>query len=134
MAMRPRYYCDHCKKASGSPSFMKRHESGCTNNPNRVCRMCAILADEGGPDPAPSRDELARILDAQGFKALREAANDCPACILSVIRLYNFEGDAETPGGVRGPEDGRESWSYTEAKKAWWSDFKDKQAESSYPY
>jgi hypothetical protein len=126
-AMRPRYYCDFCKKASGSPSFMRRHESGCTNNPNRTCRMCALLAEAGGPDPAPPRADLIKVMDTSGFNAMREAANDCPACILSVLRTYNFEGDAGTPGGVRGPEDGRESWSYQAAKTAWWSDYNESQ-------
>lgn len=121
--MRPRYYCDHCKKASGSPSFMRRHESGCTNNPSRTCRMCVLFADAGGPEPAPPRAALIGTMDAEGFKAMCAAANDCPACILSALRTYNFEGDAETPGGVRGPEDGRETWSYRAAKEAWWADY-----------
>ena len=121
--MRPRYYCDHCNKGNGSPSAMKRHEAGCTLNPQRVCGMCRLLAEEGGPEPAPPRDELVKVMDTQGFKAMCEAANDCPACILSALRTKNFKGDAESPPGVMGPEDGRESWSYTQAKQVWWSDW-----------
>lgn len=133
-AMRPRYYCDHCNKGNGSPSAMKRHERGCTLNPQRVCGMCKVTADKGGPEPAPSRDELVRIMDEAGFKAMCEAANNCPACILSALRTKNFKGDAESPPGVLGPEDGRESWSYTQAKEAWWKDFNDGQAESNPVY
>ena len=101
-AMRPRYYCDHCNKGNGSPSAMRRHERGCTLNPARVCGMCAKLADEGGPDPAPPRDELRKLLDTQGFKAMCEAANDCPACILSVLRQITSFGE-EGPLTVTGP-------------------------------
>lgn len=121
--MRPRYYCDHCNKGSGSPSAMRRHERGCTANPQRVCGMCEKLAEEVGTPPAPPRDELVRIMDTEGFAAMCKAAEDCPACILSALRTKNFKGDAETPPGVLGPQDGRESWNYTQAKQAWWSEW-----------
>ncbi len=120
-AMRPRYYCDHCNKGNGSPSAMRRHERGCTLNPQRVCGMCKMVADE--VEGALSRDELVRVMDEQGFKAMCEAANHCPACILSALRTKNFKGAAETPPGVLGPEDGRESWSYKQAKDSWWKDY-----------
>ena len=129
MAMRPRYYCDHCNKGSGSPSFMRRHERGCTLNPLRECGMCKMMNDEGLHDPAPPRDELVRIMDTQGFSAMCEAANHCPACILAALRTKNFKGDADTPPGVRGPEDGREAWSYEEAKRQWWSEWNNFHAE-----
>lgn len=124
-AMRPRYYCDHCNKGSGSPSAMKRHERGCTLNPQRNCQMCARLADEGGPEPAPPRDELLRVMDNDGFAAMCKAANDCPACILAALRSRNTSGEF---GGyhVPGPDDGRNAWSYTSAKTAWWADFNEK--------
>lgn len=134
MKMRPRYYCEHCKKGSGSPSAMKRHESGCTANPGRVCRMCAMLTDEGGPDPAPQRDELIKIMDEHGFKAMCDAANGCPACILSALRTKNFKGDAESLPCVLGPEDGRETWSYKQAKDDWWSEWNSGQYEKHHPY
>lgn len=121
-AMRPRYYCDHCNKGNGSPSAMKRHERGCTLNPDRVCGMCAALVNEGGEAAAPA-GELRRVLDAEGFYAMCKAANDCPACILTVLRPLNFKGDGESPPGVSGPQDGRESWSFAQAKKDWWAEF-----------
>ena len=132
-AMRPRYYCDHCNKGNGSPSAMKRHESGCTKNPGRVCGMCTKLVEEGGPGPAPSRDELLCIMDAQGFKAMCAAANDCPACILSALRTRNVD-DEHGAWRVSGPDDGRNEWSFKTAKDAWWSDFNNKAAEHEYPY
>lgn len=131
--MRPRYYCDHCNKGNGSPSAMRRHERGCTLNPDRVCGMCAKLADEGGPQPAPPRDQLLTILDAQGFKAMCDAANDCPACILAALRSRNVQGEF---GGftVAGPDDGRNAWSYTQAKQSWWSDRNTSAAEREPPH
>lgn len=119
--MRPRYYCDHCKKGNGSPSAMKRHERGCTLNPGRVCGMCARTVDDGGEAAAPAED-LRRILDAEGFKAMCHAANDCPACILTILRPLNCM-DEETGPYVSGPQDGRESWDYKAAKEVWWSSF-----------
>jgi len=130
--MRPRYYCDHCDKGNGSPSAMKRHEAGCTMNPKRVCGMCRMLAEEGGPEPAPPRDELLRILDAQGFKAMCEAANDCPACILSALRARNERSEFGS-FVVAGPEDGRNEWSYTQAKQVWWNEWNAGVAEREAP-
>lgn len=131
--MRPRYYCDHCNKGNGSPSAMKRHERGCTMNPQRVCGMCAKLHDEFGPEPAPSRDELRRVLDAEGFKAMCEAAKQCPACILSVVRTLNTTDDDTGLPCMLGPEDGRQEWSYRSAKEDWWRDFNDAAQEKNYP-
>jgi len=133
-AMRPRYYCDHCKKGNGSPSAMRRHERGCTLNPQRVCGMCKMLAEEGGPEPAPPRDDLVRILDTEGFPAMRTAAENCPACILAALRVRNLPADADGPGRVAGPEDGRNEWSYTQAKQAWWAEWNSGQAERHGPY
>ncbi len=132
-AMRPRYYCDHCNKGNGSPSAMRRHESGCTMNPHRVCGMCKLLSDEGGPDPAPPRDELVRVMDTQGFAAMCKAAEYCPACILTALRTKNAF-DPETGPRVLGPQDGRESWDYKAAKEQWWKEFKSGAAERNYPW
>lgn len=120
-AMRPRYYCDHCKKGSGSPSHMKRHESGCTLNPHRVCRMCALMVEAGGEASEPP-EVLRHALATEGFRAMCTAANDCPACILAVLRPLN-DFDPEHGPVVRGPQDGRESWQFTQAKKDWWDEF-----------
>lgn len=110
--MRPRYYCEHCGKGSGSPSYMRRHELGCTLNPARVCGMCK---EPHQKSPA----ELTRILNAHGFAAMQEAANHCPACILSGLRPLNTVDDELGPI-VLGPQDGRQEWSYKEAKAEWW--------------
>lgn len=129
--MRPRYYCDHCNKGNGSPSAMRRHEHGCTLNPQRVCGMCKIMTKEGGPEPAPPRDVLLRLLDADGFKAMCEAANDCPACILTALRARNVQSEFG-PYTVAGPEDGRNEWNFATAKKEWWEDFNSRNDDRPY--
>lgn len=100
-----RYYCDHCKKQGGSASRMSRHEKRCTLNPNRECGVCDLLgvAQERMrnlapilPDPAQygDTDELGRISYDEALtdcankclKWLREACDNCPACIMAAIR------------------------------------------------
>lgn len=70
MVMRPRYYCDYCNKGNGSASAMKRHESGCTKNPERACKMCETVGNI-------QNDELFDKIDTD------------------MINAYSFIGDAE---------------------------------------
>ena len=123
--MRPRYYCEHCKKGSGSPSYMKRHEAACTLNPNRICRMHGR--------PTLSRDRLTEIMNAEGFPAMCKAADECPACILSVVRQLNSFGELGE-SIVIGPQDGRQEWSYAEAKKKWWEAVNASREETMFDY
>ena len=127
-AMRPRYYCDHCNKGNGSPSAMKRHESGCTANPGRVCGMCRLRADDEEREHIPSRDELVAVLDAGGFAAMCLAADNCPACILSALRTKNDVDDETGAPFVAGPKDGRQEWQFKKAKDDWWGDIRDGRA------
>lgn len=96
-----RYYCDFCKKCGGSAGHMKRHETGCTMNPERQCGLCRLQGvgafkalgdlravfdgmprpEMGDPDPDGFRDEIrARIA------RLRLEAGGCPACIFAALR------------------------------------------------
>jgi hypothetical protein len=96
-----RYYCDHCRKAGGSKGHMVAHENGCTANPNRKCRICALAPFDpmplsgliglcqkvatcnGGPDPeGPGY----YTIDAAGLAQLREAADGCPVCMFAAMR------------------------------------------------
>lgn len=86
MARRPRYYCDHCKKGSGSPSYMIRHERGCTANPKRWCGYCEASTDTEslkgillGPGNT-TEDWQRKMLE------VRAKVENCPACILAGIR------------------------------------------------
>jgi hypothetical protein len=52
---------------------------------------------------------LVKILDAEGFPAMCDAAHNCPACILAVLRVRREASD-----------DGRNVWNYDKAKREWW--------------
>lgn len=68
-----RYYCDYCKKQGGSASHISRHEKRCTMNPDRECGVCDLLG-------------VAQDCANKCLKWLREACDNCPACILAAIR------------------------------------------------
>lgn len=87
--MRPRWFCDHCGKGSGSASYMKRHEAGCTANPNRACGLCR----EADLLQQPTADLIVALGpgDKAGLDALRDLAEGCPACILTAIRQSGLQ-------------------------------------------
>lgn len=78
-----RYYCDHCKKSGGSRHVIEKHERGCTNNPERKCGLHPYV--DGGYATATTA-ELIEVLESKGYRALRAAADECPACILAAMR------------------------------------------------
>jgi hypothetical protein len=98
-----RHWCDFCNRAGLQAHAMAKHERHCTMNPNRACRTCRLIDGGNGPDadelralvailpagPVPGwGDELDVFLvkvDA-AIPKLREAAGDCPACMLAAIR------------------------------------------------
>ena len=111
-----RYYCDFCKKANCHGGAMKEHEAHCTNNPNRICRMCevletrhtpleelvAILPDANMPDTR-TNEEVWRdrpqspfnVALAQVFPLLRKKADGCPVCIFAALRQAKIPADRE---------------------------------------
>ena len=108
--MRPRYYCDHCRKASGSKPAMAIHEAHCTANPDRTCRMC-------GTSISP-RYHVA-ILQRQGntmedwkakMDSLRSATEDCPCCILAAIRQSGVQKGRCQPDGDGYPDNSTMIW------------------------
>lgn len=111
-----RYKCDYCKKRGGSKKFMAKHEAGCTNNPDRVCGMCAAA----GFDQRPV-SELSDILVASGFKEMQKACSECPACTLAATRQTEFSrfNSAEWNGtGV--PIWSDYGWDFKAACTAFW--------------
>ena len=121
-----RYYCEHCKKSGGSAAHIQRHERGCTNNPKRVCGLCAHVKEEQRPI-----EELIAALTsspednyAEGLKRVRDLTNHCPACILAAIRqakvqrkaMWNWDTDTEIDPGCHVDFDFRDEL------KSWWSD------------
>lgn len=101
-----RYYCEFCKKASCSAPHMTKHERRCTMNPNRECGVCELVeANETRPmsrllELLPDPDKFVTDRGTQwhalgheltvaantALPALREACDNCPACILAAIR------------------------------------------------
>ena len=133
--LRPRYYCDFCKKGGGSGGHMKKHESRCTLNPKRECGMCK-LADAEQPDlsvltailPLPETISTTqysddgkhswiafREVDGDTMKDLREAAGNCPACIMAAFRQRGIPVSLAT------------GFNFTEESKRVWSDFNEQQ-------
>lgn len=94
------HYCDHCRARKFTRPAMIKHETGCTANPNRVCQMC-IMA---GLAQKPIAELIATLegstwgIQGGGYehpiqkeKELREAAGNCPACILATLRQHKFD-------------------------------------------
>jgi hypothetical protein len=101
-----RFYCDHCSKGMFRRADMAAHESGCTMNPDRTCYLCKRSvgeeADAGWVSLAKFAEKLEseyaescdRVVTDEDLKRIRTATNNCPACILSVLRLaeiYSWE-------------------------------------------
>jgi len=101
-----RYYCDYCGKSSGAAWAMKRHEEGCTMNPQRTCRVCDLLGGGAAslaeliamlPDPANymnlndggdeylDNDTIGKAAN-QVLPQMQEAGENCPACTMAAIR------------------------------------------------
>ena len=92
-----RYYCDYCGKANCAKHHMKTHENHCTMNPDRYCRMCngatkpvelqkAIDWVWGNAVFDPEDENYLALYDERTMMEMRRMVDDCPACILSVIR------------------------------------------------
>jgi hypothetical protein len=130
------YQCDFCGKKNYSAGHMKSHEKHCTMNPERACRMCAVV----GVSPSPMTELLAMLPEPEwhpddlGFEtfvnikeineaidALQEKVRDCPACTLAAIRQK----------GILVPIT---KFDYTSATKGFWNDFNDAQAEEDERY
>jgi hypothetical protein len=132
-AQRWRYYCDFCRKAGGSSHHLQRHERGCTANPNRVCGFC--------DSNTPVAERVAILTAESGFKGLakwqanmlllREAVDQCPACILATIRqasipMYDEDDGIETPCPTYWKDvtgvDAMFGFDFKEEKRLWWVD------------
>ena len=87
-----RYYCDHCSKGSFKEPSMRQHEYGCIRNPDRVCYLCEsirnfkALAQEAKARSSEDAHEHRNIHGAEELAELLEMVDQCPACLLSVLR------------------------------------------------
>jgi hypothetical protein len=99
-----RYYCEFCRKGMSQRPAMEKHETHCTLNPNRRCKMCIIIT--GGDEPVPM-SELAALLPgevdhpfsnpvAEALPNLREKVDNCPCCIMAALRQKGLAGYVTT--------------------------------------
>lgn len=128
--LRKRYYCDFCKKSGGAAGHIKKHESACTMNPSRVCKLCGYLENEPTDFQAlysKTRELMTRtdLVDQDGFftakfvSELRTAAGECPACMLAAIRQCGIVS-AVTNDLFNYKNEMKDFWDlYNDAKKSW---------------
>jgi len=92
-----RYYCEYCGKSKGSLKSMELHESGCTKNPQRVCRLCedsspasldwAVSYLKRACTDAEYDLYTGELHNADTVRReLSEALSGCPVCMLAAIR------------------------------------------------
>lgn len=101
-----RYKCDFCGRVMYSPQWMRHHEIGCTANKDRVCRMPIHEEDVERKTVV----DLAALLSRwekndHGMQELRDACENCPACILAAIRCSGIQKyDPDEEGENCGPD------------------------------
>lgn len=88
-----RYYCDHCKKSGCSAYHIRVHEASCTANPERVCRMCEFKSPLSAMISILRQPGTTTADWKQKMIAVREEAENCPACILAAIRQSGVQQD-----------------------------------------
>ena len=102
-----RYWCDFCNRGMLSAGGMRNHEKHCTKNPDRACKVCSLI----GGFTQPINELIAILPSSAEYHAdysnndlywklytdteaampkLREAADNCPACIMAALRQANI--------------------------------------------
>jgi hypothetical protein len=105
------YYCEFCKKKSLAPYVVKNHELHCTNNPDRECKFCEnyfknthnlrSILQEYSQRFTLSENHDFSLGNYESFnitwigtpitlEEIRLRVNNCPNCILSIIRQLKF--------------------------------------------
>ena len=134
--MRTRCVCDFCGKKNWSISAMRTHELHCTKNPDRVCRVCGMV--EGTQKPIAELLALLPDVESIGdsrlcpagseqlvesaMKGLRDACENCPACIMAALRQKGI------------PVPMVESFDFTKEMKSLWNDINDEKRGSECGY
>lgn len=124
-----RYYCEYCKKSSGSAFHMAKHEKSCVSNPDRSCGFCDIMGEPNDLEKLKAiakssidkinalpikefsdiaaRDEIA----SKTVELIIKESGGCPACTLAAINQnedsYYLEFD------------------YKKAKEEFWNEWSD---------
>ena len=117
-----RYYCDFCGKGGCGKPAIARHERGCTLNPSRRCGLCL----HNGGVVQPTAAELLAAIEEDGPKLedTRKVANNCPACILTAIRLYRKAHPIPASWNCMedGPHGQEWDFDFRAEVKAWWDE------------
>jgi len=144
-----RYYCDYCKKSGCNSYWIKKHENRCTLNPDRYCGYCHLLGKKQSNLvlllsilPNPQDYEKTYLNEDNGFTwssyvglddavdavlpKLRDAAENCPACIMAALRQKKIPVQCAT------------NFNFSEETQTIWNEFNAeqmrKEQESEYSY
>ncbi|MEI4518670.1 MULTISPECIES: hypothetical protein [unclassified Stenotrophomonas] len=128
--IRTRYGCDFCKKVGGSKHHMQKHEAGCTNNPNRHCKLHVIAT---GDDFGPTVAELRTALAEGGYPMLVSVSGGCPACKLAALR-QSWVKPADGEPWPEEPQDGREKFDFKAELASVWSEHNSREREDGPSY
>lgn len=79
------YRCEYCKKNSLSKGHMRKHEQGCTKNPDRQCGWCLRDFTTQRLDPPLTRAEVFDNQEGARGRAMLFYSN-CPGCMMAEIR------------------------------------------------
>jgi len=132
--VRTRCECDYCGKKNWSIGAMRKHELHCTKNPDRECRVCkmvegtqkpiaelmALLPDIELPENIAGVKCCERAdmdLIESSMKGLRDACENCPACIMAALRQKGI------------PVPLVESFDFTREMKSIWNDINEAKRE-----
>lgn len=88
------YQCDFCGRKKLSASGTAKHEKHCTMNPNRICRVCKMVADGRPADFAqrPLAELVAMLPDSTVFNSLKISVNIRG---YDPFNIYNYDGGAK---------------------------------------
>lgn len=124
------HYCEYCGKRGMRAYYIREHEKHCTLNPNRECRVCGLIEEQQPRmadllallprfphgDNEIYTDQAAAAVEAL-MPALRNAANNCPACIMAALRQAGI------------PVPIVESFDFSKEMASIWKDFNTARAE-----
>lgn len=102
------YYCDHCKKKGLNKHHLEMHETFCTANPNRRCRLCKTSINIGAI-VQHFKSKFHFVIEKRNIgepwermyqdvevcvwhdrpvtlQHIRDKTDNCPICILAVLR------------------------------------------------
>ncbi len=107
------YYCEFCDKHGLSSYHIRKHERGCTKNPDRKCGFC-------GAEGIPTKYKIVGVHNNEWdgvSDVLTVEGGECPACVLAFVRK-------NLPDFVKIKDGG--DWDYKKAVERWWAENSDR--------